>query len=539
MEQSDPNLTTAESRSDGPSPRRALVILLIILAVATVLRVRGIGKPPTLDELWSLELSTGRGSVHLKLPVNEIFPAPAMTDLKGAPPPQAVWSSLDRVSHPPLYFLTLRGWRAAFGGGDVAARWLSLAASLAAIVLLYDAVRLLSRSRAVALWSAALLAVAEPQIDHAHLVRGYTLLLLFGVLAWWAVARLRETQMAVRPTWRTFAYAGTLCVATLAMLLTHYFAVGAAAALLLFTLLGFHGTTRRYGVFAVFAAGCFFMGLWGPNFAKHARQFSHNDSTTEFLRRTSDGWQRLGETTQDFGAAPLRLLVDIAPRTMPWAWIAGSGCTVLLFAAARRRRAGMLLVTLWLIGTIGFVAGLDFVRSTAQLQEARYLLLASPALYVLLAISAVGSFRGLSRKQMLLKHAIPAVLVLACLARAAGPQPPPEVDWHPVAAFLDDPSRAEQPIIFPPPQPDWFVGHLVLAYRHASNQAPGREMVVVQPDVPKRILSRLARDGRAWAICMPGQAPGVERMLPGWSVTPVDVLDAPRLVWELRPPGTF
>jgi hypothetical protein len=139
---------------------------------------------------------------------------------------------------------------------------------------------------------------------------------------------------------------------------------------------------------------------------------------------------------------------------------------------------------------------------------------------------------------MLLKQALPAILVLACLARAAGPQPPPEVDWRPIAAFLDNPSRAEQPIVFAQGT-DWFLGHLVMAYRHASAQASGREMAILQPDVPNRILGRLARDGRAWAICMPEQAPGIERMLPGWSVTPVDIADAPRLVWELRPPGTF
>jgi hypothetical protein len=140
---------------------------------------------------------------------------------------------------------------------------------------------------------------------------------------------------------------------------------------------------------------------------------------------------------------------------------------------------------------------------------------------------------------VLLKHAIPAVLVLACLARAVGPQGPPEVDWRPIAAYLDDPSRASQAIVFSDAPPDWFLGHLVMAYRHASAQPPGRAIVVVQADVPQRIVSRLARDGGAFAICMPEHAPGIERMLPGWSVTPVDLAGVPRLVWELRPPGTF
>jgi uncharacterized membrane protein len=539
MEQGDVKSTKAEPMGDGLSPRRALVLLLVILAVATAVRLRGIGAPPILDELWSLELATGRGSVQLKLPVNDLFPAPAMTEMKDAPPASAVWSSLDRVSHPPLYFLTLRGWRAVFGGGDVAARCLSLVASLAAIVLLYDAARLLTRSRAVALWSAALLAIAEPQITQGHLVRGYTLLLMLGTLAWWIAARMREMPTVALPTRRTFAYASALCTVTLAMLLTHYFAAGAAAALALFALIGLKGAARRYGFFAVFAAGCFFMALWGPRLAEHARQFSGRDSTTEFLHRTTVAWPRLVETASDLGAAPLRLLVDVPARTVPWLWAAGVGCAVLLMAAIRRGQAGMLMATLWLLGTIGFVAGLDVARSTTQLREVRYLLLASPALYVLLAISAGGALAGLSRKQRLLKQAIPAVLVLACLARAVGPQAPPEVDWRPIAAYLDDPSRASQAIVFSHAQPDWFLGHLVMAYRHASTQPPGRAMVVVQPDVPERIMSRLAREGGAFAICEAEQAPGIERMLPGWSVTPVDLADAPRLVWELRAPGTF
>src|SRR3954469_8310712 len=118
--------------------RASLVLLLLIVAVGLLLRVRGLNDPPTLDELWSLELSTGRGSVQLRLPVNQVIPAPAMTELADAPPWYAVWTSLGRVTHPPGYFVVLRAWRQAFGGGDVAARWLSVVTSLAVIVLLYD-----------------------------------------------------------------------------------------------------------------------------------------------------------------------------------------------------------------------------------------------------------------------------------------------------------------------------------------------------------------------------------------------------------------
>src|SRR5438132_13953289 len=85
--------------------RRGWLMLFIILILAAVLRCVGLGERPlSMDELWTMELSTGRGSVHLELPRNQIFPAPAMTILSGAPPWYAVWTSMPRATHPPLYF---------------------------------------------------------------------------------------------------------------------------------------------------------------------------------------------------------------------------------------------------------------------------------------------------------------------------------------------------------------------------------------------------------------------------------------------------
>ena len=504
----------------------SVVALLCVIALALIPRAVSLDEAfPSLDELWSLELSTGRGSVHLDLPVNATTPLPTMTEMESAPPWHAVWTSLDRVTHPPLYFLALRGWRELLGGGDVAARWLSVAASLAAIVLLYDATRLLTGSRATALWAAALMALAGPQIEHARLVRNYALLTMLAVLAWWAVARLRG---AGGP--RAMAYAALLAVSVVAMLLTHYFTAGAVAALLAYALLGMEKPRRRIAATAVAVGMLVWLIAWGPTLWRHASHFSGTDSTTDFLRRDTTGAARVLQTATDFAAVPARLLVELPQRHLPLAALPGLACVGLLIVAWRGRRRELLLPVLWLAGTIGSVAVLDLARSTIHLQAARYTLLASPGLFVLIAA-------GVGGRRAWMRHAVPAIVVLACLVEIGRSiYRVPAFDWRPLAASLDQPGRENDPVVFVRNgQPDWFIGHQVMAYAHASTLPPGRPVVVLDPPTPEPVLARLRASPRSWVFHMSGRPLDFDAALPGFRVTAAQVPDFPSVVGEARP----
>src|ERR1700733_2490552 len=103
---------------------RDLPILIVILLLAAGLRFLHINQNSlTFDEQWHLELSTGRGSPHVRLPQDVVIrDAPAVTSLVAAPPWYAVWTHMDFVVHPPLYCTSLRIWRDIFGGDDAAAR---------------------------------------------------------------------------------------------------------------------------------------------------------------------------------------------------------------------------------------------------------------------------------------------------------------------------------------------------------------------------------------------------------------------------------
>src|SRR5439155_5899235 len=176
-----------------------------------------------LDEMWSAELASGRGSAHLHLPDNTLLsPPPELYSLTDAPPWWRVWTTVD-VPHPPLYFIALRLWMSLAGQTDAALRALSVVLSLLTVALLFDTARLLS-GRGVALWASVLFALAQPQIDYGRQALYYPLLLLAGMAAANAVARI-EKRGASRPRF------AALFLATLTALLTHYFCIGAIAAL--------------------------------------------------------------------------------------------------------------------------------------------------------------------------------------------------------------------------------------------------------------------------------------------------------------------
>ncbi len=84
--------------------------------------------------------------------------------------------------HPPLYYALLGGWSHLFGLGPVALRWLSVAAGVAAVPLIYLVGYWLS-GRRVGLAAAFLLAINPLHIYYSQEVRMYALVALWSLLA--------------------------------------------------------------------------------------------------------------------------------------------------------------------------------------------------------------------------------------------------------------------------------------------------------------------------------------------------------------------
>lgn len=128
-----------------------------------------------------------------------------------------LFGALRQDGSPPLYYLLLHGWIAAFGTSAAAVRSLSTVLALAALPLAWLAAWQLTRRKSVA-WSALLLLAASPfAIRYATETRMYALemlLALLGVLALLAVRR-RPGPLPVL----------ALALVTGLLALTHYWAL--------------------------------------------------------------------------------------------------------------------------------------------------------------------------------------------------------------------------------------------------------------------------------------------------------------------------
>src|SRR4051812_17657859 len=84
-----------------------LALLAIIIVVAGGVRFHDLVRQSLFfDELWNVELATGRGSMHFELEPGKLYAAseaPRVTSLTDAPPAWTLWSNMRGVTHPPLY----------------------------------------------------------------------------------------------------------------------------------------------------------------------------------------------------------------------------------------------------------------------------------------------------------------------------------------------------------------------------------------------------------------------------------------------------
>src|SRR5207249_12298384 len=125
---------------------RWLTFLLLILILGIATSMRFVYLPYScyhFDEAWNDEMSTGHGSVHVRLPTDQLVEnVPKPTSLPGARPWWRIWDNMDNVTHPPLYIIVLRWWRDLFGESPRVSRACLATISVLAVLLLFDVARI-------------------------------------------------------------------------------------------------------------------------------------------------------------------------------------------------------------------------------------------------------------------------------------------------------------------------------------------------------------------------------------------------------------
>jgi uncharacterized membrane protein len=190
--------TTAVARSepvvsrDGGLPRWWPLVALTLLAAA--LRFSTLG----LQSFWYDEAF---------IPVHVLHPDLAAT-----------WRSFVHSENtPPLWYLLAWADSRIFGTGEIALRWPSAVAGTATVPVVWAIARELSERRAVAVLSAALVAVNPLFVWYSQEARAYALFVVLVALA--LLCCLRADRQPTPGRMAAFALTGSLA------LLSHYFAV--------------------------------------------------------------------------------------------------------------------------------------------------------------------------------------------------------------------------------------------------------------------------------------------------------------------------
>jgi len=476
------------------------------MAAAAFLRFYQIGGPSLWkDEIWSIEMAMGRGSVHDQLPANVIrTDQPDLTGVAGAAPWWSICTHLGGVTHPPLYFVVLRWWIDLFGTGAAATRSLSAIFSLAAIVVFFDVCRFLHGFR-IALLAAILMALAVAQIDFAQDARGYTLLIFLGLCAIDFLLRI-ELQGV------TAARLAGLAICFAAAALTHYLAAGALPALAAYAAIRLPSRARRQTLAALAAGAILTLAVWIPLFITQTHTLPSLAPTFLQEYRVADHAKL---TVFRIVGLPIEFLLgegggESLARRAPNFVLAVFLLTMALPILRLTHRRDLLLWSLWMIGVIGFVAVLDLAHETTLVGYPRYTILASPGIYAVIA-----AFDWPRRNGLRDVLAIVFITTTAIVAvDRVKPGALPVEDWRKLAHDLDSSAAPDDLLVFANPDPwdspgTWYVD---LKYYTPVSHHPW--LILTAPADPS-ILRQLQSHPRLWLIGPHREIEGPD-LLPGW-----------------------
>ncbi|HEY1922384.1 MAG TPA: glycosyltransferase family 39 protein [Tepidisphaeraceae bacterium] len=483
--------------------RRQLSLLALILIAGAFIRFYQISRPSLwLDEIWSIEMARGQGSQHDQFVDGVIrTEQPDITSLSTAAPWWKIWSHLQLVIHPPLYFIVLRWWMDFFGNTAAATRSLSAIVSLLGIAVFYDVCRLLNGPR-IALIATALMAVTLAQIEIAQEARSYPQLICLGLCCCDALVRIELFGANIRRL-------SLLSISLIAFMLTHYFAIGAVAAISIYALLRLRGKTRNNVIAAIAIAGLFAAAVWGPQFLEQMRTFP--DFNPGYLRENRSDhllhtlWRTvklplqffLGETFGQEVRFPIHIVAAI----------------IILYAISRlRARPDLLLWVLWIVCIIGWSAAQDLAHHSRILDYLRYTILASPGIYALIAAI---EFPRLGRFRIALPCAAIAILAVVTGVKLRDGLPA-HMDCRSFSRFIDSHAKPDDLLLFYYPSRFASPGIWYMCFKYYSPDSH-RPWLTLRKPPDAQLLAQLEKYQSLWVIGLYANT-YAPQILPGWQV---------------------
>jgi len=376
----------------GPLPRFVIASVLILTLLAAAVRLYDIGGQGLhFDESYTLLMANGRPAGELgppssynSNPVNVwMLDTRASRDLLARPvsfrPATVIRNTYHyEPNHPPLYYMTVNLSLALFGPSEIAMRLPSvLFGTLVVPFVFLLGYRL--KDAEVGLIAAGLFAFASLQVYFSQWARMYSLFILMAVVSTWILIGLSQRRQEGRPEgwpmWCAYIFVTT------AGLYSYYLMTEMLAVQGLYVLL----TYRRDRAFLARWFGA--MGLCAlfylPWMAALAVRKIEVPTMIEWAGPGSPAMTSI--LTILSGVRDFAWVSEVHPYKFIWVL---SALFLLGIGSALRTRSLWLIVA-WLALPPAVVIGVVLTRGGLNFAANRYYLLASPALYLLIALGIV------------------------------------------------------------------------------------------------------------------------------------------------------
>jgi uncharacterized membrane protein len=384
------------------SPSRSVygILLMLVLVMAAAVRFYGLGSEDYwFDELYSLSFSAGKQAAFASLPFGEIIREFDLdTEIDEASNIRSIARAMRAVdTHPPVYFVLLRGWRALLGEGEFKVRSLSAIISFLSIVVLWATFAAIGRYRA-GLFASAITALSYSHVfigqQNRHyslsvLLSGLTFLLLVcGERSWAArdarssVSSKRDSRFGALAVVLGLSYAATLYLAVL----THYFAGLPLLGQAVYAITRLRRRALAVWVTTTLVAAVAAGATWLPSFLDQIDVMK------------AQRW--LIDPVSNHTAVTILRFLDLPVRLLMWAEVtepnigrslAGSiflaVVAVILFL---RRDKQAFLFAMWFLVPVVFMFVVDLFSGKQTLFPLRYPVIATPGFVGLVALAIDG-----------------------------------------------------------------------------------------------------------------------------------------------------
>lgn len=379
-----------------------LALLALLLLIGVGVRLTGVEQRSLWqDEVFTASLATGNRLFEATIlpdtfePDAPVAQSPAVYRQRAIAwqPWPAFVTGLAHNVQMPLYPVLMRGWMAIMGPDPVLARSVSVLFG----VLCLPAMAWfawLAGGRRLALVATTILTLSGFQVIYSQTARLYPLLallaLLGAALALCLIRRYRPCLSPARsgPVWPLWAGWALVSVAGL---YTHYFYVLALAAHGLWLLVALWGDRRALRAWAVVMV---LMGLsllaWLPMWQAQQAFLAHiGHGSLSGLWKPLTLCERLWKIAAEM-LSPKSLWIQL---TMTLIFLAAAVRGLWSWLGAQRQEAArranlpfwLGLSASWLVCVVGGLVLVDILSQTHRIFSSRYLMLASPALYLALA----------------------------------------------------------------------------------------------------------------------------------------------------------